>query len=239
MNPLLRRSAAHVFVTAIDAPLLTDDDHHHLARVLRLRAGEQVSVSDGSGSWRMCRFADSPVLDVDSAVEHIDRAMPLLTIGFALPKGDRPEWIVQKLTEIGIDHIVLLHTDRSVVRWQVDRAERSLAKLHKVAREASMQSRRVWLPTISGPLSFAAVTGAGVGIGAGIGIGIGIAEPQGAAVSLTTPTVLIGPEGGWAPHELSAQPTHVGLGKSIMRVETAALVAAAHLSALRDGATTF
>ena len=233
MNPLLRHSAAHVFVTAIDAPLLTDDDHHHLARVLRLRAGEQVSVSDGSGSWRMCRFADSPVLDVDSAVEHIDRAMPLLTIGFALPKGDRPEWIVQKLTEIGIDHIVLLHTDRSVVRWQVDRAERSLAKLHKVAREASMQSRRVWLPTVSGPLSFAAVTGAGAGIG------IGIAEPEGAAVSLATPTVLIGPEGGWAPHELSAQPTHVGLGRSIMRVETAALVAAAHLSALRDGATTF
>ena len=229
MNPLLRRSAAHVFVTAIDAPLLTDVDHHHLARVLRLRTGEQVSVSDGCGSWRMCRFVDSPVLEIDTPVSHTDRTMPLLTIGFALPKGDRPEWIVQKLTEIGIDHIVLLHTDRSVVRWQVDKAERGLAKLHKVAREASMQSRRLWLPTISGPTSLSAIAGSGVAL----------AEPEGMAVSLATPTVLIGPEGGWAPEELSAQPAHVGLGSSIMRVETAALVAASRLSALRDGLTTF
>ena len=52
MNPALRASAAHVFVDSLDAPVPSDDDAHHLFRVLRLRDGEVVTVSDGNGSWR-------------------------------------------------------------------------------------------------------------------------------------------------------------------------------------------
>ena len=224
MNPLLRRSAAHVFVDSLHTPTLNSDDQHHLARVLRLRAGESVSVSDGQGRWRSCRFVSADVLEPDTEIETVDRAAPEITIGFALPKGDRPEWIVQKLTEIGVDNVIVLHAERSVVRWEPDRAERNIAKLVKVAREASMQSRRVWLPTVSGPLRADQV----------IGETVSLAEPDGDALTLAATTVLIGPEGGWTPNELGLTASHVSLGTSILRVETAALVAAAHLSALRD-----
>ena len=224
MNPLLRRSAAHVFVDSLHTPTLNPDDQHHLARVLRLRAGESVSTSDGQGRWRNCRFVSADVLEPDTEIETVERVVPEITIGFALPKGDRPEWIVQKLTEIGVDHVVVLHAERSVVRWEPDRAERNIAKLVKVAREASMQSRRVWLPTVSGPLRADQV----------IGESVSLAEPDGDALTLAATTVLIGPEGGWTPNELNITASHVSLGKSILRVETAALVAAANLSALRD-----
>ena len=224
MNPLLRRSAAHVFVDSLHTPTLNPDDQHHLARVLRLRAGESVSTSDGQGRWRNCRFVSADVLEPDTEIETVERVVPEITIGFALPKGDRPEWIVQKLTEIGVDHVVVLHAERSVVRWEPDRAERNIAKLVKVAREASMQSRRVWLPTVSGPLRADQV----------IGEAVSLAEPDGDALTLAATTVLIGPEGGWTPNELNITASHVSLGKSILRVETAALVAAANLSALRD-----
>ena len=224
MNPLLRRSAAHVFVDSLHTPTLNSDDQHHLARVLRLRAGESVSVSDGQGRWRSCRFVSADVLEPDTEIETVDRAVPEITIGFALPKGDRPEWIVQKLTEIGVDHVIVLHAERSVVRWEPDRAERNIAKLVTVAREASMQSRRVWLPTVSGPLRADQV----------IGETVSLAEPDGDALTLAATTVLIGPEGGWTPNELGLTASHVSLGTSILRVETAALVAAANLSALRD-----
>lgn len=224
MNPLVRRSAAHVFVESLDAPALNPDDQHHLARVLRLRVGEAVSVTDGRGGWRICRFAGLDHLEPDSEVHYEPRPTPALTIGFALPKADRPEWIVQKLTEIGIDSIVVLHAERSVVRWESDRADRHIAKLRKVAREAAMQSRRVWLPTISGPVQVSDVATASSAL----------ADPDGGALSLDTPMVLIGPEGGWSPAELDQPARHVCLGSTILRVETAALVAAAQLSALRD-----
>ena len=224
MNPLLRRSTAHVFVDSLLTPTLNSDDQHHLARVLRLRAGESVSISDGQGRWRICRFVSADVLEPDTEIETVERVFPEITIGFALPKGDRPEWIVQKLTEIGVDHVIVLHAERSVVRWEPDRAERNIAKLVKVAREAAMQSRRVWLPTVSGPVRADQVLGGSVSL----------AEPNSDALTLAATTVLIGPEGGWTANELSITASHVSLGKSILRVETAALVAAANLSALRD-----
>ena len=69
------------------------------------------------------------------------------TIAFAVPKEDRPEWIVQKLTELGVDRIVFLHAERSVVRWDGERAERHLARL-AAGRAARLRcsARRVWLP---------------------------------------------------------------------------------------------
>jgi len=224
VNQLLRRSAAHAFVRSLDAPLLDDDDLHHFGRVLRLRAGESVSVSNGEGGWRMCRFVADGGLEPDSDVFEHARVAPALTVGFALPKGDRLEWIVQKLTEIGVDRIVVLDAERSVVRWQADRVGRQLAKLAKVGREAAMQSRRVWLPLIDGPHSPATLNGTATAL----------AEPGGSVLTLATPTVLIGPEGGWSPVELAASDQHRRLGSTILRVETAALAAAVRLSALRD-----
>src|ERR1700691_109968 len=99
-----------VYVVALDRPVPADDDAHHLSRVLRLRPGEPVVAGDGRGSWRLCRFrgpsrgsgpstAKEQLLEVDGAVVVGIRPVPLLTIGFVPVKGDRLEWVVQKLTE--------------------------------------------------------------------------------------------------------------------------------------------
>jgi RsmE family RNA methyltransferase len=72
-----------------------------------------------------------------------------LAVAFAPVKGEKPEVIVQKLTELGIDQIIpLAPTRRSVVKWDDARAAKNEERLRKIAREAAMQSRRTWLPTI-------------------------------------------------------------------------------------------
>ena len=76
---------------------------------------------------------------------------PAITVAFAVPKGDRPELIVQKLTEIGADVIVPMMTARSIVRWDAAAARKHGERLSRVAREAAMQSRRTRLPTRGAP----------------------------------------------------------------------------------------
>jgi 16S rRNA (uracil1498-N3)-methyltransferase len=219
-------AAAHVFVADLDALELEAEDAHHLSRVLRLRPGEPVTVADGTGGWRPCRWTGNGV-EPDGAVVHEPRTGPALTIGFAVPKGDRPEWIVQKLTELDVDHIVLLRTDHSVVRWDAERSARHVDRLRRVAREASMQSRRVWLPRVEGVRTVAELDRER-------GRTVAIAQPGGAPPSLAEPTLLVGPEGGWSEAELAGRP-HVGLGPTVLRVETAAISAGILLRALRAG----
>ncbi len=108
-------------------PVLDETDLHHLVDVLRLRPGESVVACDGRGTWTSCRFRGAPggADDVDRGARSSTRqpvtepkASPPITLAFAPVKGDRPEWVVQKLTELGVDRIVPVRTARSVVRWE-------------------------------------------------------------------------------------------------------------------------
>ncbi|MEY2958189.1 MAG: putative ribosomal small subunit methyltransferase [Actinomycetota bacterium] len=210
----LRGSSAHVIVDDVGAPSLDDDDRHHLARVLRLADGSMVSVTDGRGGWRMCRFEGGGVVPITETVVEEARAVPV-TVAVAIPKQDRPEWIVQKLTELGVDRVVFLQADRSVVRWDTERSSRHLAKLQRVAREASRQSRRVWLPSIEGPVGTPSFLPSAV-----------VAHPDGMPDDGSASTIAVGPEGGWTDREVEMAAGVVSLGSTILRVETAALAAA-------------
>lgn len=213
MDPRLRSSSAHVLVTDVATPVLDERDQHHLRRVLRLREGELVTVTDGQGRWRPCRTAGADLVP-DGEVEHTPSPTRPVTIAVAPPKGDRLDWLVQKVTEIGVDRIVLLRAERSVVRWDDERAARQLERLGRIVREAAMQSRRVHLPVLDGPTSVADVIDA-----------IPVAEPGGRAIGPGDHALAIGPEGGWSPTEL-ADADAVDLGSHVLRVETAAVVAA-------------
>ncbi len=226
-------SAAHVFVADVDAPVIDDADRHHLERVLRLRPGEQVTVSDGAGGWRACVIGAGFVLEPSGVVERSERPRPELTVGFALVKGDRPEWIVQKLTECGVDRIVPFVAERSVVRWDGDKAVRNAERLRRVAREAAMQSRRRWLPNVVDPVPFSTAVRLVQGVGGAIAD-----AGAGDVVSLVRPAVLVGPEGGWADEELAAGLPRVALGPHVLRAETAAVLAGGLLCALRSGIVT-
>ncbi|MGH9017339.1 MAG: RsmE family RNA methyltransferase, partial [Acidimicrobiales bacterium] len=149
---------------------------------------------------------------------------------FVPVKGDRPEWVAQKLTEIGVDRIVVLRSARAVVRWEGDRAERAVERLRRVAREAAAQSRRPTVPEVIGVLDLA-------GLAALVAPDpLVLAHPGGDPPSVTMPAMAVGPEGGWDDAELAPGGySVVGLGPGILRAETAAMASGLLLCAMRNG----
>lgn len=222
-------AGAHVFVEDLGAPTLDQGDHHHLARVLRLRPGEVVTASDGQGGWRLCRFSGTrPGLEAEGPLSAEPPSRPPVTVGFALAKGERPEWVVQRLTEAGVDRLVPFVAARSVVRWEGSRAPHHLDRLARVARAAAMQCRRAWLPELVPLVAFRDLIGDPL-----LATGAALAERGGAPPSLERPTLLVGPEGGFDDEERRCGLPTVGLGPQVMRAETAALAAGVLLCGLR------
>lgn len=216
-------AAAHAFVADLGSPQLSPDDHHHLMRVMRLRPGQAVTVSDGEGRWRPCRVT-SDGLEPDGDIATVAAPSPPVSVAFALTKGVKPEWTVQKLTEVGVDVIIPLMAERSVVRWDESKAARQVSRWQEVARQAAMQSRRVRLPVVEDAAPFADVASRP---------GAALAQPGGGEPSLSHPLMLTGPEGGWSAAELGRDLPLVDLGGTVLRAETAALVAGIRLCALR------
>lgn len=216
----------HVLVDDVEHPVLADDDRHHLERVLRVRVGDPLTVGDGAGAWRACRLGAEP-----EPIDRVQRVLPVdpeIAVGFALIKGGRPELVVQKLTELGVDRIVPFTAARSVVRWDSAKATRNAERLRRVAREAVMQCRRAHLPVVEEVTTFAEVVERH---------GVALADLGGEPVSLRNPFVLVGPEGGWADEERVAAVPRVALAGAVLRAETAAIAAGALLGSQRLSAT--
>lgn len=219
----LRSTKAHVLVAPEllgDGEISVDDDtEHHLRKVLRLRDGEAVSVTDGDGRWCLAvavveanRLRLVPTSEVLTELP----SSRSVTIAAAIPKGDRLEWMVQKVTELGVDRLVLLHADRSVVRWKAERVDHQLARLQRVADEALRQSRRVVRLVIDAPRPAIDVLG-----------DFAVAEPGGRPLAPADVAVAVGPEGGWSEAELAASSATIDLGRTILRTETAAVAVSA------------
>jgi 16S rRNA (uracil1498-N3)-methyltransferase len=220
----LRSTSSHVLVDADllgDAGTISLDDEveRHLNTVLRLRNGESVSVTDGDGRWCLAVVVRSgAMVRLEPSSEVFTEATPQrsVTIAAAIPKGDRLDWMVQKVTELGVDRLVLVNADRSVVRWKPDRVDRQLVRLHRIADEALRQSRRVTRLAIDMPRPALEVLS-----------GFVIAEPGGRSLVVADTAVAVGPEGGWSDAELAAAKDRVDLGSTILRTETAAVAVAA------------
>lgn len=221
---VLRSTSAHVLVdtdrlvTASDVTI-DDDTEHHLRRVLRLRDGDAVSVTDGCGRWCLA------VAIVGGNTLTLERTEPVvvepepnrtITIAAAMPKGDRLDWMVQKVTELGVDHLLLLHAEHSVVRWKQGRTAHQLGRLQRIADEALRQSRRVRRMTVDAPVAATDVLARFV-----------VAEPGGRTLRADDTAVAVGPEGGWSASELAACRDRVDLGPTILRTETAAVAVSA------------
>ncbi len=218
-------AAAHVVVDDVAAPTLDDDAAHHLFRVRRLTAGTACTVTDGEGRWRPCRLTQEHGLEVDGAVVAVPRPTPSITIAFALTKADKPEVVVQKLTELGVDRIVPFRADHSVVRWDDRKAAAQHARWEAIARGAVEQSRGVWLPTVDAVTDVDAVAA----------LGAARLDRGGSPPSLGQSVVAVGPEGGWSAPERDRLPSVVEVAANVLRAETAALTAGGILCALRSG----
>jgi len=212
----------HVFVADLDKPELTYDDRHHLERVLRLRSGDPLTVSDGFGRWRSCSFGDD--IELLGEVIEVPKSPSLVVVGVSILKGGRLELVVQKLTELGVDRILLVVAERSTVHWDFPKQMAQQKRLSRVSREAAMQSKRVYLPLIEPLRSLSEIRDL---------YSVRFANPGGRPLKVNDRLLLIGPEGGWTPEEVDGYDT-VDLGPNILRAETAAIAAGTLLTALRD-----
>ncbi len=231
IHPTLRRFPL-VYVEDLLAPVLSDPAQRHLTSSLRLGLGDPVNVADGTGGWAPAVLTDDAAgVAVTGPVVMEQTRRASLTVMFAPTKGVKPEWVVQKLTELGIDRIGILQTERSVVFYDADRAERLLRKLQRVATEACQQSRRLVRPEISGPQSVADYVSGNPGAR--------LCDPAGDVLNTSlvshfaVTSLAIGPEGGWSEGEARQAPL-VALPGRILRAETAALTAAVVLVSQED-----
>ncbi|MGB9234298.1 MAG: RsmE family RNA methyltransferase [Terriglobales bacterium] len=225
---------------------LTGEHAFHLSRVLRAQAGQEFDIATGNAVrlGKITSISDDRV-EFALGAELAAKPLPRLTLVLAIFKFDRMEWAIEKCTEIGATRIVPLtarRTDSHLAAAAGKRRER----WQRIAREASEQARRAAPPEISAPIKFADLGTAQMSPVAQAGVDttatrIVLAESDGEArlreilgaragdarqVILAT-----GPEGGWADEEMSwfrqAGWAAASLGVTILRAETAAIVATA------------
>ncbi|MFF0728034.1 16S rRNA (uracil(1498)-N(3))-methyltransferase [Streptomyces sp. NPDC004134] len=216
---------------------LTGPEGRHAVSVRRLRAGEDVVLTDGAGrgAYGTVAGAEGPdrLLVTCAEVREEPAPRPRLTVVQALPKGDRGELAVETMTETGVDAVVPWTAARCVTQWRAERGRKSLAKWRATAREAGKQARRLRFPEVAEPHSTKELLPllAGAAFTAVLHEE-GAAPLAAAALPAEGEIVLVvGPEGGIAPEELAAfegaGARAYRLGPSVLRTSTAGTAAGA------------
>jgi 16S rRNA (uracil1498-N3)-methyltransferase len=219
------------------------DEGFHAANVRRIRPGEELDLGDGDGTVAHCVVEDVAKGRLTAKV--LDRmtvspASPSVTVVQALPKSDRSELAIELATEAGADAFVAWQASRCVARWESSaKVDKGLRRWAAVARSAARQSRRPYIPSVSGVVSTAELAQRVRHDGATTLVlhesaTVRLTElPVGQAGSLL---LIIGPEGGITDGEISALSdagaTAVRLGPTVLRTSTAAAVALGALGAL-------
>jgi 16S rRNA (uracil1498-N3)-methyltransferase len=227
---------------------LPPDVARQITRVLRLRAGTRVMLFCGDGCEVEAVLEEVGTTLVSARL--LGRRTPdvelscYLHVAVAVLKGEKMEWTVQKLTELGAARISLVQTERTIVAAGEERWPKRLERYRRIAQEAAEQCGRVRVPQISGPYPFHALVQALVQEETGA---LRLLLDPHAQLSLTSRLqpcpdrvlVLIGPEGGFTQAEaaasLEAGAVPVRLGSRILRAETAALAAATLVAAASEG----
>ncbi len=230
-----------VFVDSISAgrAVATGSRAHHLARVVRLRQGEHVEVSDGSQAWLAVAESIDPRSVVFSVLEVVPAIPPTpqVDLYLALIKFPRLEWAIEKATELGVATIVPVAAERSDGSL-LKAASKRVERWERIAEEAAQQARRLAAPVVAAPCSF----GDALDRSANVRIFLNFDGRQLTREALQpVPStgriaVLIGPEGGWTDSEVvaaqDAGAIGVALGSGVLRSETAAIAVVSILGEL-------
>lgn len=222
-------SKAHLIVDDFNEPYLTEHEAHHLFVVKRLIEGDSVTLCDGRGTVVPFRVVCNPsdrttrrnkrdkvlVLQTDGDRYYRDFSAPILEMVLSVIDPDRLDIAISKLTELGVARITLVEAHRSrSVPQRLGEGRLGLARLTKITREAAGQSRSLYLPELSFG-DYDAVMDRVI-----------VCDMDGEDLVLPPSSVLIGPEGGFAPGEIPSTVTKWRLPGNVLRAETAALVAA-------------
>jgi 16S rRNA (uracil1498-N3)-methyltransferase len=213
------------------------EDANHAIKVLRIEVGEIFRVSDGNGGWANVQVNEVTKRSLETTVLEVGRQEPLeiqFTVVQALPKSDRAKEAVELLTEAGADVIVPWLANRSISRTEV------ISKFATTAREASKQSRRLFIPqlheTVKEKGVIELIKNADLALVFHESAQVKLSEiitPQTKAKNVV---VVIGPEGGITEEELAAfaaAGAHIaGLGRPILRSAHAGLAALSAVNSL-------
>lgn len=234
-----RPNDTHPGVSPADAPihLALDREEQHYARdVLRLQVGDAVTVIDGTGMQAEAVLTAETAkvwgvtLTAPMALSPALEGAPRVILACPLPKGERADWLAEKMAELGLYAWVWVVCARSVV---LPKGANKTDRLVRLMRAAARQARHGRVPQLLGPV---ALTDHLATVHEGPASSRFVADGQGLAASAvqirglsTTRHLLVGPEGGLTPDELqqaaAAGYGAVALGPHVLRVETAAMAA--------------
>lgn len=214
--------------------VLTGEDVQHIAKVLRLRAGDEVTLCDGAKTEYTARI-DSVEKEritlcvLETAASKTESAAEI-TLYQGLPKAGKLETIIQKCVELGIGKVIPFDAERSVVKLSEKDFAKKQSRYQRVAYEAAKQSRRGIIPEVGGLVKLAKEDFSGFDL-----ILLAYEEERGttlkkalrAKMDAKRIALIVGPEGGFAPEEadmlIQRGAVSVSLGPRILRTETAGM----------------
>ena len=217
---------------ASNRAVLAGAEAHHLLHVMRAKAGTRVTLFDGSG-WQfdaIVQRAGRNEVELEIAGrEEIDRESRIaVTLGVALPKGERQKWLVEKVVELGVARLVPLETERGVSQPVANALER----LRRGVIEACKQCGRNRLMEIAPPKAWWEFLAESGDVACRLVAHPGQESHRWPDVS-DEAALAVGPEGGFTAEEIALARDRgwqtVDLGPRILRVETAAMALAARV----------
>ncbi|MCI3919680.1 16S rRNA (uracil(1498)-N(3))-methyltransferase [Paenibacillus sp. TRM 82003] len=223
-----------------DKAIVRGDDAHHLMRVMRAAPWDKVIVSNGVD--REC-LAEVVELYKENVTLRLVEERPMagepsveLWVAQSLPKGDKLELVIQKGTEVGVSAFVPFASARTIVQYDAKKEAKRLERWRKIAKEAAEQAHRSKVPDVRETLSWKQL----LALKEKAALAMFCYEKengrqlkdalQGADLRSGPILIVIGPEGGFTEEEAAEAERHgfapIGLGRRILRTETAGLVAA-------------
>ena len=215
--------------------VLDDDDKYHLLKVMRARRGEQIEVVADDIVYLSEIVSTKPLEIVAKKTLKENSELPnYIILLAALLKGDKMDLVLQKATELGVSEVVLLTTDRTIIKIKEQQNDLKLGRYQKILKEAAQQSKRSRIPYIKNIISFDRIDE----IDADLKI-IAYEENKGSVSAFNKKirnvkpgkriAIIIGPEGGFTEGEVIYAKHHgfvpVGLGNRILRADTASIYA--------------
>ena len=226
-----------LFCAALPHPRLADpfcyldeNETYHLRKVLRGRVGDPVELLDGQGGLARATIEQFDGRIAICRVQHVDRQAPpspRVTVATAIPKGPTGEAMADQLSQLGVDRLIPLKTERSVVHPRPQK----LGRFEKAAITAAKQSGRRFLMQLEAVTDLSEVVQREADLKLALSAGQRASEPDRSRLrGAANVMLLIGPEGGWSEAELdqleAAGCERWTIGPHVLRIETAAVAAA-------------